>query len=112
MVRRPPRATRTDTLLPYTTLCRSIGRGVGEHRRLPSGAPRLRGQRRDQGVDDATHVGGLALVAGLALLRLELGEGFRAERVELCLRRRTDVLGAAGGGRGGGATGDHRGDGE
>src|SRR3546814_19266977 len=23
MVRRPPRSTRTDTLLPYTTLCRS-----------------------------------------------------------------------------------------
>src|SRR3546814_19196769 len=26
MFRRPPRATRTDTLLPYTTLFRSIGR--------------------------------------------------------------------------------------
>src|SRR3546814_4633968 len=26
MVRRPPRSTRTDTLLPYTTLCRSLGR--------------------------------------------------------------------------------------
>src|SRR3546814_8932563 len=24
MIRRPPRATRTDTLFPYTTLCRSI----------------------------------------------------------------------------------------
>src|SRR3546814_16516436 len=24
MIRRPPRSTRTDTLLPYTTLCRSI----------------------------------------------------------------------------------------
>src|SRR3546814_19458532 len=23
MIRRPPRSTRTDTLLPYTTLCRS-----------------------------------------------------------------------------------------
>src|SRR3546814_16548653 len=23
MIRRPPRATRTDTILPYTTLCRS-----------------------------------------------------------------------------------------
>src|SRR3546814_5527594 len=23
MIRRPPRATRTDTLFPYTTLCRS-----------------------------------------------------------------------------------------
>src|SRR3546814_7198275 len=24
MLRRPPRSTRTDTLLPYTTLCRSV----------------------------------------------------------------------------------------
>src|SRR3546814_14230515 len=27
MVRRPPGSTRTDTLFPYTTLFRSIGRG-------------------------------------------------------------------------------------
>src|SRR3546814_18995814 len=26
MIRRPPRSTRTDTLFPYTTLCRSLGR--------------------------------------------------------------------------------------
>src|SRR3546814_7085889 len=25
MIRRPPRSTRTDTLVPYTTLCRSRG---------------------------------------------------------------------------------------
>src|SRR3546814_4169408 len=25
MIRRPPRSTRTDTLFPYTTLCRSGG---------------------------------------------------------------------------------------
>src|SRR3546814_1622840 len=24
MIRRPPRSTRTDTLVPYTTLCRSV----------------------------------------------------------------------------------------
>src|SRR3546814_6909446 len=29
MIRRPPRSTRTDTLFPYTTLFRSIGRGTG-----------------------------------------------------------------------------------
>src|SRR3546814_17173392 len=28
MRRRPPRSTRTDTLFPYTTLCRSIGHGL------------------------------------------------------------------------------------
>src|SRR3546814_11113537 len=27
MIRRPPRSTRTDTLFPYTTLCRSGGSG-------------------------------------------------------------------------------------
>src|SRR3546814_2679092 len=32
MIRRPPRSTRTDTLLPYTTLCRSVVRldGIGQ----------------------------------------------------------------------------------
>src|SRR3546814_7545879 len=35
MVRRPPRSTRTDTLLPYTTLFRSaLHRGEGKQRRL------------------------------------------------------------------------------
>src|SRR3546814_3682711 len=28
MIRRPPRSTRTDTLFPYTTLFRSIGRAL------------------------------------------------------------------------------------
>src|SRR3546814_9296524 len=30
MIRRPPRSTRTDTLFPYTTLCRSGRRDVWE----------------------------------------------------------------------------------
>src|SRR3546814_741893 len=30
MIRRPPRSTRTDTLLPYTTLFRSIPGGIGQ----------------------------------------------------------------------------------
>src|SRR3546814_3525426 len=29
MIRRPPRSTRTDTLFPYTTLFRSLGRTNG-----------------------------------------------------------------------------------
>src|SRR3546814_8071047 len=29
MLRRPPRSTRTDTLFPYTTLCRSIDSPAG-----------------------------------------------------------------------------------
>src|SRR3546814_3043990 len=37
MIRRPPRSTRTDTLLPYTTLFRSIVShwGQGLSRRIP-----------------------------------------------------------------------------
>src|SRR3546814_5559005 len=30
MIRRPPRSTRTDTLFPYTALCRSAAQ-VGQH---------------------------------------------------------------------------------
>src|SRR3546814_1358086 len=31
MIRRPPRSTRTDTLIPYTTLFRSEGQAVDRH---------------------------------------------------------------------------------
>src|SRR3546814_21115738 len=31
MLRRPPRATRTDTRFPYTTLFRSVRTGVSDH---------------------------------------------------------------------------------
>src|SRR3546814_15265851 len=34
MIRRPPRSTRTDTLLPYPTLCRSFLQAQKERRRL------------------------------------------------------------------------------
>src|SRR3546814_12625141 len=33
MMRRPPRSTRTDTLFPYTTLCRSLGQ-ITKHREV------------------------------------------------------------------------------
>src|SRR3546814_19212957 len=36
MIRRPPRSTRTDTLFPYKTLCRSEAR-VRRRRRHPAG---------------------------------------------------------------------------
>src|SRR3546814_20144403 len=36
IIRRPPKATRTDTLLPYTTLFRSHGFVQFRHRRFPS----------------------------------------------------------------------------
>src|SRR3546814_12538455 len=60
MIRRPPRSTRTDTLFPYTTLFRSVGRVLpvcrwaacrrrgGRHRGHPAGRlePRRRSDRR------------------------------------------------------------------
>src|SRR3546814_20855785 len=50
MIRRPPRSTRTDTLFPYTTLCRSHCRyRAGCTRRRLSGA-----QYRDLGADPRT----------------------------------------------------------
>src|SRR3546814_7816899 len=61
MIRRPPRSTRTDTLVPYTTLFRSAaigaGRVVGSGGFRIGGAPgflRRRQQRRraGQGRDD------------------------------------------------------------
>src|SRR3546814_5417217 len=41
MIRRPPRSTRTDTLFPYTTLCRA-----DQDRHLWPGAEQLPGVRR------------------------------------------------------------------
>src|SRR3546814_7760375 len=40
MIRRPPRSTRTDTLFPYTTLCRSGHAGHGQccHDEVGAGA--------------------------------------------------------------------------
>src|SRR3546814_3421754 len=50
MIRRPPRCTRTDTLVPYTTLFRSP---EACRRRTTGAAPRegerLRGRRRQSG---------------------------------------------------------------
>src|SRR3546814_2648151 len=61
MIRRPPRSTRTDTLLPYTTLFRSQpagrgqGRGAFRHRQIErgngdtNGRPRPRPRRPPRG---------------------------------------------------------------
>src|SRR3546814_14431269 len=42
MIRRPPRSTRTDTLFPYTTLFRSIGRHARSRRQEGRCRARLR----------------------------------------------------------------------
>src|SRR3546814_8690218 len=45
MIRRPPRSTRTDTLFPYTTLCRSLRR---------RGCPSFRARRFSWWYSDST----------------------------------------------------------
>src|SRR3546814_4201223 len=46
MIRRPPRSTRTDTLFPYTTLFRSLGRPLGLTLSGNQGSLELRGRGR------------------------------------------------------------------
>src|SRR3546814_10084530 len=52
MIRRPPRSTRTDTLFPYTTLCRSDRRHVYDRqdRDRPDDHPRHGAGRDQQGL--------------------------------------------------------------
>src|SRR3546814_5475576 len=45
MIRRPPRSTRTDTLVPYTTLFRSDAAAAHRRARLPALPERRRGPR-------------------------------------------------------------------
>src|SRR3546814_8561744 len=50
MIRRPPTSTRTDTLFPYTTLCRSVFRCAGAERARHRIDRLRRGVRRTPGV--------------------------------------------------------------
>src|SRR3546814_8348285 len=76
MIRRPPRSTRTDTLFPYTTLCRS-GRGdVVVGRADPSGREDVvvaRAQRVHRIDDLSLHIGHDARLAQLDASQVELG---------------------------------------
>src|SRR3546814_8144256 len=62
MTRRPPRSTRTDTLVPYTTLCRSDGAGARGLARagVPAGGPR---RQRGMAVPAAAETAALWLAA-------------------------------------------------
>src|SRR3546814_10322238 len=54
MLRRPPRSTRTDTLLPYTTLFRSleVEARPDEQARDDRQADRARPEERDRRIDE------------------------------------------------------------
>src|SRR3546814_811155 len=64
MIRRPPRSTRTDTLLPYTTLFRSPHRAPTAQHRDPSRADRYHrepdrhAQKQQHKQDSKTDEGG------------------------------------------------------
>src|SRR3546814_12265701 len=63
MIRRPPRSTRTDTLFPYTTLCRSINDAN-------ESVFTVNGLQRNKGIEfslDGEPVKGLRVIAGLSI---------------------------------------------
>src|SRR3546814_16029479 len=85
MIRPPPRSTRTDTLLPYTTRCRSraVGAGVDLALEVAQVDMRVVGLRMALGIaadldveaavvlaaDEFDQVGGVAEIAGVAHAR-------------------------------------------
>src|SRR3546814_383811 len=58
MIRRPPRSTRTDTLVPYTTLCRAAHRaardaiGAAHHHRRQRHGGAINGVHRLHAIAD------------------------------------------------------------
>src|SRR3546814_1406773 len=95
MIRRPPRSTRTDTLFPYTTLCRSAivdrafevaDRAAAAHHQREEALGKLVGRVI---VDHAAHEGG-GIGVGLAddEARDELVERFDQRLVELFVEDR------------------------
>src|SRR3546814_12652652 len=87
MVRRPPRSTRTDTLFPYTTLCRSASAGsdaeVGEQATDDGDDT----QQQEGGEEtDAERDGGLDAHRAGAVL--DLGAGASGQVVGKALDRR------------------------
>src|SRR3546814_6351035 len=77
MIRRPPRSKRTDTLLPYTTLCRSPRRRARE-------LPLVIGQRRQAE---------LSAQERKAIVDLEIDTA-QHERIEIEVRKIDPVIGA------------------
>src|SRR3546814_6802640 len=98
MIRRPPRSTRTDTLFPYTTLFRSLGRQqpfpdaarqqLAQHRDVVD-QPRQRIGRRDQ-PDEVDQLG----VAVVGALDLEAEAGAVGDALRASIRSGVTVSSA------------------
>src|SRR3546814_9648324 len=96
MIRRPPRSTRTDTLVPYTTLFRSPAQAKGES---AEPFPRLRGEAGRAGGRRATGVSAHVerLPARGALIRSEehtseLQSLMRISYAVFCLKKKKMTL--------------------
>src|SRR3546814_2174416 len=70
MIRRPPRSTRTDTLFPYTTLFRSVGRRARQaaRRRAAAAAEGQGGCGSAGRIDDRAAAGDRAAARRLELI--------------------------------------------
>src|SRR3546814_15364510 len=69
MILRPPRSTRTDTLFPYTTLFRSLGRmGANMAERLVKGGHKVSGFDPNSDARKAAAADGIAAVTSLEAL--------------------------------------------
>src|SRR3546814_9047315 len=93
MIRRPPRSTRTDTLFPYTTLCRSWRGGASGGALV---AP-LHAHAAGHGVGDANHPalgirrhGGLQPVQRSEEHTSELQSLMRISYAVFCLKTKTN----------------------
>src|SRR3546814_1908467 len=89
MIRRSPRATRTDTLFPYTTLFRSF-EPFGRQARLGNDARAEAGGVVFDGVDDAVG-GGFLFVIPVPPVR-QFGRELLAEEARDMLPRRREAV--------------------
>src|SRR3546814_9681715 len=89
MMRLPPRATRTDTLVPYTTLFRSGQQEVDD----AASAGRSAAVSREPVHDSAAHAGGRAvLVPEVQLPEVQGGEAARQDQPQARSEEHTSEL--------------------
>src|SRR3546814_2072659 len=94
MLQRPPRSTRTDTLVPNTTLCRSRARRTECQRGaapfdLGRGAFALRQHARDMGSGIERHEGEVAPIPRSEEHTSELQSLMRNSYAVFCLKKKT-----------------------
>src|SRR3546814_2301619 len=87
MIRRPPRSTRTDTLVPYTTLFRST------QNRMDAGG----GSRAGSSLSHSVSAGTFILVGGHAASRSEehtseLQSLMRISYAVFCLKKKISII--------------------